>query len=598
MTFRLLLGSFAKERGEERPQPPEDEMKRSRYRSLVLLALLSSPGITEPLIDSHLQGELRELQIRGYTVQYLDKDLIEIRNESLGFARVKSLREPTAAEIYAWADTEGVPILEVDPALIDTSIYSGWYLFFNELPVSNGSQPLVISDTDENDLLEAYGVFKDYLGDYKSRIYELGQDGQSTFRYEYVPRRGPSIQFSDVDHDSFHEISFWLGDSIYLYEQPSADSLPTRADFSYAMWRYPGTGLWTNVHIANLDGDSLVDFLYRGSDVDTTEPSGFRYGTYVAEYDPVRNVFGDVWSTELSSYGESGVGGYDVGDYDGDGFVEFLASSWRGNVWVVENVGDNSFWLVWQDSLPFSNVYYQTSGDVDDDGKSEFVVGGTTSDGNWTAVYEADSNNSLSPKFLFHLLSGGVLAEPTYMTRDVDGDGQSELIIASGVDIFVFRGRGDNTYELWYYRREESLVEALQVIDVNGDDRLDFVLGRIEINNLGQFRMYCDIYIASEAVDVTEGTNYQIRGESHLDQNFPNPFNPRTNIAYNLDLGGFVELKVFNVLGQEVTTLVSGEQKVGMHTITFDATGLPSGFYIYQLKAPHSKKARRMVMIK
>ncbi len=564
---------------------------------LILYPLLTR-GDTPLPIDPRLQEELNQLKKRGISYQYIQPGLIELREEWSGLKFVRSLNEPSVKEIYAWADTEGVPILEVDPTLIDTSIYSGWYLFLNELPVSNGSNPLVISDTDENGLLEAYGAFKDYLGDYKSRIYELTQDGQSTFRYEYVPRRGSSLQFSDVDHDSLHEVSFWLGDSIYLYEQPGADSLPTRADFSYAMWRYPGTGLWTNVHIANLDGDSLVDFLYRGSDVDTTEPPGFRYGTYVAEYDPVRNVFGDVWSTELSSYGESGVGGYDVGDYDGDGFVEFLASSWRGNVWVVENVGDNSYGLVWQDSLPFSNLYYQTSGDVDGDGKREFFVGATTSNGNWTAVYEADSNNSFSTKFLFHLLSGGVLAEPTYMTRDVDGDGQSELVIASGVDIFVFRGSGDNTYELWYYRREESLVEALQVIDINGDDRPDFVLGRIEINDLGQFRVYSDIYVASEAVDVTEGTSYHIPEESHLDQNFPNPFNPRTNIIYYLGLDGFVELKVFSVLGQEVSTLVSGVQKAGRHVIVFDATGLPSGFYIYQLTTPYAKKARRMIMIK
>ncbi|MGH2568526.1 MAG: T9SS type A sorting domain-containing protein [Bacteroidota bacterium] len=68
-----------------------------------------------------------------------------------------------------------------------------------------------------------------------------------------------------------------------------------------------------------------------------------------------------------------------------------------------------------------------------------------------------------------------------------------------------------------------------------------------------------------------------------LFQNYPNPFNPTTTIAYQLPVPSRVTLRVFNLLGQEVATLVDGEQPVGFHQEVFEARGLASGVYVYQL---------------
>ena len=83
-----------------------------------------------------------------------------------------------------------------------------------------------------------------------------------------------------------------------------------------------------------------------------------------------------------------------------------------------------------------------------------------------------------------------------------------------------------------------------------------------------------------------------------LEQNYPNPFNPATTIAYDLRSTSRVSLKVFNLLGQEVATLVNDLQNPGAYRFTFDASKLASGMYIYRLQAGSSTAARKMVIIK
>ena len=70
-----------------------------------------------------------------------------------------------------------------------------------------------------------------------------------------------------------------------------------------------------------------------------------------------------------------------------------------------------------------------------------------------------------------------------------------------------------------------------------------------------------------------------------LEQNYPNPFNPSTKIAFRLAVDSKVSLKVFDVLGQEVATLVNANLGVGAHNVDFDASSLNSGVYLYRIEA-------------
>ncbi len=83
-----------------------------------------------------------------------------------------------------------------------------------------------------------------------------------------------------------------------------------------------------------------------------------------------------------------------------------------------------------------------------------------------------------------------------------------------------------------------------------------------------------------------------------LEQNYPNPFNPTTAISYQLAADSHVLLKVYDVLGREVMTLVNENMKAGSHTINFDASRLSNGVYIYKITAGNNSDVKKMLLLK
>jgi hypothetical protein len=81
-------------------------------------------------------------------------------------------------------------------------------------------------------------------------------------------------------------------------------------------------------------------------------------------------------------------------------------------------------------------------------------------------------------------------------------------------------------------------------------------------------------------------------------QNYPNPFNPSTTIRYSLSTSGFVTLKLFNVLGQELRTMVSAHQFAGEHSVLVNALDLPSGVYFYRLQSGNLSETKPMILAK
>ncbi len=108
-----------------------------------------------------------------------------------------------------------------------------------------------------------------------------------------------------------------------------------------------------------------------------------------------------------------------------------------------------------------------------------------------------------------------------------------------------------------------------------------------------------DIFIAKLSPGVTGiEEEFALPGSFNLMQNYPNPFNPSTKIEYSIPSESFVELKVYDVLGNEVATLVNEQQQAGVYRADFTADNLPSGMYFARITANEFTQVVKMILLK
>jgi hypothetical protein len=187
-------------------------------------------------------------------------------------------------------------------------------------------------------------------------------------------------------------------------------------------------------------------------------------------------------------------------------------------------------------------------------------------------------------------------------------DGQPDVRFSSGRIVELYDAKGGNSYPL-------SLSSLAYPIVLSWNDNEAFGLPlNISWNARGQHidRLLEDggsVMIADTAATEFSAelkSRLPLPTEFALEQNYPNPFNPATVIRYTLPTRvgqSFltvypVSLKVYDLLGQLVATLVDEEQTPGYKSVTFDAGNLPSGMYIYRLSAGSFTQARKMVIVK
>jgi len=111
------------------------------------------------------------------------------------------------------------------------------------------------------------------------------------------------------------------------------------------------------------------------------------------------------------------------------------------------------------------------------------------------------------------------------------------------------------------------------------------------VHNYGIYRSALPVSVINDEENFNSDTYI-------LFQNYPNPFNPVTNILYQLPKSGLVQLKVFNILGSEVAVLVNEVKSEGLYEVSFDASNLPSGVYIYSLRVNDFIQNSKMTLLK
>ena len=226
-----------------------------------------------------------------------------------------------------------------------------------------------------------------------------------------------------------------------------------------------------------------------------------------------------------------------------------------------------------------------------------------------------------------HIVSTTVTASPTYSdilayaTRFASGE-TGVVVVNKGSAGKVVKlatgniGVGDRFYVYSLTGASDDTYGKSQAVVVNGVGSISVPWGpleNLEIIPACAYSVGDQIRLMSPArsvqyVMIESGSNpLSVGNEKHsvivdrfeLNQNYPNPFNPQTSISYSLPRASTVALKVYDILGREVVSLINNERESeGIHKVTFDATNLPSGVYFYRLQAEDYAETKSMVLIK
>ncbi len=336
------------------------------------------------------------------------------------------------------------------------------------------------------------------------------------------------------------------------------------------------------------------------------------------------------WVIEYNLRGLTGGSLYSVttGDLDNDGKKEIYAFIWnKFTMYFIESTGPDQYQLV--DSLKqlFSVDYGALDGvrvaDVNNDGINELYIAGTESD---NAIFVISNINDVSQidssdvKLLMNLPVQALGRLRAMWIADMDGDGKLSLMIAGERNGRIYdveyKGSGDPTdgnnwdvtiaFDIFEYSGfspsasptiDPRLFYGCPGGDMDNDGKREYVF----VNYRTSFSIWQDdgyVFIIENQTVTNVEENLSNNLKYYLAQNYPNPFNPITTIEYSLQEDGFVQIEIYNILGEKIKDLVSDFRKAGNYKVQFDAKELPSGTYIYRMKVNDFISSKKFVLLK
>ncbi|MCZ7615680.1 MAG: T9SS type A sorting domain-containing protein [Ignavibacteriaceae bacterium] len=186
-----------------------------------------------------------------------------------------------------------------------------------------------------------------------------------------------------------------------------------------------------------------------------------------------------------------------------------------------------------------------------------------------------------------------------FVTMDYENDGDIDIVTmnrrldTNGITVFLNDGFGNFTArENCYFPYANGVPWSIIASDFDRDGRTDIA---ITSTSDSLFVLY---NLGGGTVGIQDEETEVIPDSYSLTQNFPNPFNPTTTIQFSIPVSGLVQLSIYNILGEEVKTLLNEEKSAGNHSVQFNASHLASGIYLYRIQAENFVQTKKMILLK
>jgi len=547
------------------------------------------------------EGIQRLIKSGEYKIETIEKNILKIEHVRTGSTKYVKVEDNHMPKLTSSEDMQVFDLINTPDSLFEYK-----YEYKSSILVAGGlGYPLVIGDFNKNGKLDFAGIYK-VIQDYEigqAGIAELQENGKFTIEhlFNYNDSVVTPLSATDLDNDGRIELNIRRAQDFYNFESTSDSTLPDSVNFIYRMWEI--SGAVSSETFVNMDHDNFMDLVYVGDD--STEPYGQKI--FVAEYDPVLNNFIKRYSYRPKDWRVSGIS---TGDFDGDGYQEFVTGSIHGKIYLFENTGDNNYEMTYNDSVDTPNAYLTcATNDIDHNGKTEFFIGGSSyyNGMSGTRVYwfESNGNDSYTKIRSFFLLGTGVLGTTELYSYDANADGKDDLVFAFDhyVIILVWNNAEENfdLFYLNYINLGYSSIQSVNIYDVSNDGRPDLLISIYDYWNVPRVQTYYleNLYYTS----ITYSPKI-LPSELKLLNNYPNPFNNTTTIPFIINVNSNISLKIYNILGKEVQTLISNKTySPGRHKIIWAGTDnngkdLSTGLYFIELTNNKEKAFKKLLLMR
>jgi hypothetical protein len=544
----------------------------------------------------------------------INKSIIEIANKVSGLKSYKNVGNIKPVKKFSLVDTT-----RIDLSNINDSLYSQMYELWFETNISGQSfRPAPIADIDNDGNPEIYGHF------YETAYGSVIKNGFAI--YEYNPILNHIILAHNFsENDSLLEVGGYYGGDTYdidqdgkeniclvnfrqepnsekslksnkYYEGETTADLPTKVDFDYHE-----DSQCNNYTYGDFDKNGIVDLVYFRLNPATVK---------IVEYNNTIHNFDSTFSYPLDVYTESYGGGFSVEDIDNDGYPEIGFGTIKGNLYLFEfQESTQKYEMIFHDSLGIPNLYLHFStNDLDGNGKKEFWVGGDYYY-DWQGItrffcYESIGNNQYEQIHIIEIQNLFSDYAGNMFPIDIDKDGIEEIFMCVDQNILVFKFNGspnNPSYELYYHwhnpkanDEDWGYIYGAKMYDINNDGFEEIIInGKSNTKPSTEDFRRVESYIFKPTEIVSVKQKKETIKSFELYQNYPNPFNPTTKIDYSIPIKSFVNISVYNILGEKVSEIYNLEQPSGSYNITFSGVSLPSGVYFINLTAKTKNKEIR-----